>query len=393
MNVMFVAIYPIVPSVGGVQRVTDVLAKELQSRGHTVIFVTYSRKHLMSYANFSAPQYYVEINERSSDDIKNEIDEIILKHKIEVVISQNFCNVHFLRFLPKRVKIVSVCHVQPFLGDSIKRNQLLNMKAKGYRALLRKWLYLLSPSFQQMFNSNEIKLYKETFEISNMVCFISSRFFHRVLKHLPQIDKSKLCAIANPNTFSNSISISPNEKENIILWVGRVENSGKNTIGFIKAWQRITNMFPEWKAIVIGEGEDLKYNVEYVNQHKICNIEFLGRIDNVESWYKKAKYVVITSWSESWCMAITEGMEFGCVPIVYNTYETISDLITDKETGFKVEPNVKDLARTLEFAFRNDALRYRMSKNAMSTVRKYDVSKIASQWEQLLMNACYGKNL
>lgn len=387
MNIMFLAIFPIIPSVGGVQRVTDSLSKELQSRGHTVIYMTYSRKHMMRYGPFSAPQYYVEIQNRKSDEIKREVEQIIQKHSIQIVINQNFNNYIFLNFLPKYLKIISVCHIQPYLNDSISHNKKANaITTVNFKSRIIKLMYNICPALlSKIQNREEDKIIRQTFEASNKVCFISELFFPRVLKHLPDLPKEKFAAINNPNSFPLSHSDWA-QKENLVLWVGRIENNSKNTIDFIYMWEQFSLIHRDWKAVIIGEGSDLQFDIDYVNSHNIENISFTGRINNVIDYYKRAKYAIITSWSESWCLVITEAMVNSCIPIVYDTFETVHEIIDNGVNGFICEPTTQALNHQLEQCVNmSDKQSSDISIASEKKSQQFSVEKITDQWIDLLM--------
>ena len=206
--------------------------------------------------------------------------------------------------------------------------------------------------------------------------------FPRVLKHIPDFPKEKLSAINNPNTFSASVDVS--HKENLIVWVGRIDNSNKNTIGFVKIWKNLYETNPAWKAIVAGDGEDLDSIKEYAKKHQIRNIKFIGRCDDVMSLYKRAKFVVVTSFSESWCMVLTEGLANGCVACAYDSYETVRDIINGNN-GFVVSPeNPQMMANKLNELMNNDFEYTKMSNETYKSVSKYSVENIVNQWEVLL---------
>lgn len=120
-----------------------------------------------------------------------------------------------------------------------------------------------------------------------------------------------------------------------------------------------------------------------MKRNNVQNIELIGRQDNVEDYYARAKFVVVTSWSESWCMSITEGMVFGCVPCVFGTYETVFDMITDGESGIITKPTEKDMAERLQYYVDNETQREQLSRNAIEMVKHFDVSIIANQWLDL----------
>lgn len=383
MNIMFVAIFPIVPYYGGIQRVTDILCQEMQKRGHNVIFVAYDRKERMSYESFSAPQYYVETKNRSETEIRQELLKIVEQNKTEYVICQGLGNSKFISLLPKKLKIVTVCHTQPYPRESLTRSRILWTTPKTFKDFFVKYFFYCFPSVAINYSASvENKLQQIAFDISDKVCYISERFFYRVKKHLPNIEEEKLVAINNP-AIKPTIKFKEEEKENIVIWVGRIRNSSKNTIDFIKAWRDVFQHHPDWKAIIIGAGPSMKDNEKYIRKHNISNITFVGKRDDIFKFYKKAKISVVTSWSESWSMVVIESMAYGCLPIVYDTYESIHDIIKNRGNGIICEPNPKALATEINKYIEDKESRENMTLEAYKSLDRFSVEKTVDLWEAL----------
>lgn len=381
MNILFLAYFPMEPSVGGIQRVTDILVKELLRRGNDVSCLSLQLGPLATDLT-TAPQYYINVEQDTN--WKKHIEDLINERNIEYIINQspNTLTYHVLKLLKTKAKIVSVFHTQPFLDDDITRRQILNTPTYNLKQRSFKYLSFIFPYIRSLvFGLYEKQTILNTLSVSDKVCFISERFFPRVLHHIPDFPKEKLAAINNPNTFVPNGSVS--KKENLIVWVGRVENGIKNTIDFVKIWERLYNNHPSWNAIVAGDGNDLDVVKKYAYKHQIANIQFIGRCSDVESLYQRAKIVVVTSFSESWCMVLTEGLAHGCVVCAYDTYETVHDIINGSN-GFVSIPNPKVMAAKLDFLMNEPSELEKMSKATYNSIKKYNVESIVNQWEQLL---------
>ena len=381
MNILFLAYFTMEPSVGGIQRVTDILVKELLRRGNDVSCLSLQLGPLATDLT-TAPQYYINVEQDT--DWKNHIENLINERNIEYIINQspNTLTYHVLKLLKTKAKIVSVFHTQPFLDDDITRRQILNTPTYNLKQRSFKYLSFIFPYIRSLvFGLYEKQTILNTLSVSDKVCFISERFFPRVLHHIPDFPKEKLAAINNPNTFVPNGSVS--KKENLIVWVGRVENEIKNTIDFVKIWERLYNNHPSWNAIVAGDGNDLDVVKKYAYKHQIANIQFIGRCSDVESLYQRAKIVAVTSFSESWCMVLTEGLAHGCVVCAYDTYETVHDIINGSN-GFVSIPNPKVMAAKLDFLMNKPSELEKMSKATYNSIKKYNVESIVNQWEQLL---------
>lgn len=381
MNILFLAYFPMEPSVGGIQRVTDILVKELVRRGHDVSCLSLQLGPEATDVPI-APQYYINVEQDTNWE--KHFEELINERKIEYIINQspNTLTNRVLKLLKTKAKIVSVFHTQPFLNDDITRRQILNTRTYNFKQFSFKYLSFLFPHIRSLvFGLYEKQTILNTLTVSDKVCFISERIFSRVLHHIPDFPKEKLAAINNPNTFVPNESES--KKENLIVWVGRVENGIKNTIDFVKIWEMLYNNHPSWNAIVAGDGNDLEIVKKYAYNHQIANIQFIGRCSDVESLYQRAKIVVVTSFSESWCMVLTEGLAHGCVVCAYDTYETVHDIINGSN-GFVSTPNPKAMAAKLDLLMNKPKELEKMSKATFNSIKEYNVESIVNQWEQLL---------
>ncbi|MDY2942990.1 MAG: glycosyltransferase [Paludibacteraceae bacterium] len=381
MNILFVFPYPINPSVGGVQRVTEVLTKELQRRGHHVVFLSYEWDE--DY-NFVAPHYFVPIHSWNPQEIQDRLLAIVREHSISIAICQ-VINSPLRAYIPSFVKVVSVCHIQPFNLDNLSRRRILELYPTNFRQRIAKCIGFLFPWLYVWYCERpEKKGYISAFQTDDKVCFISERFYPRLLKHIPTLPQHKLCAIHNPNTFA--LKVSHLQRENIVLFVGRMSFFQKNPMDFVRAWDLMRKKYPSWKAIAIGEGDtdELTYIRNYIQKHKIENIEFLGKRSDVRDFYERAKFVIIPSFGESWCMVLTEAMSCGCVPCVYDTYETLHDIVDDGQNGLITEPSPLALVKRLQPYMDDDIERERLSQNARRKVELFNVENIVEQWEKLL---------
>lgn len=386
MNIMFIFYQPIISNKGGVPRVTHRLTEELLRRGHKVIFVSYTDKEEIEKNNIIAPQYHIELQGRYEKDIKQDINYLVEKHNITHAICQTLDISYLFKYIPTNVKKIAVCHAQPFSYMGISRKRIWNTNAQNFRQLVFKTASLISPKiFENYFFRLEKRALERAYKYADKICYISERFYPRIKKHLPEFPQDKLVSVSNPNTYDLSNIELPKDKENIVLWVGRVENSQKNATGFVHMWQHLSKRAKDWRAIMVGDGNDLEYIKGIVKKNKIERIEFTGRRSDTETFYKKAKYVAITSYWESWCLVLTEAMSYGCVPVVYDTYETLHDIVDDKQNGYII-PSIsyKSMADCLYNSMQKKDEFNEFSIAANKKMHKFSLESTVDKWEKLL---------
>ena len=385
MNILFLNFIPILSHVGGVQKVTDVLARELLKRGHKVCFVYYDKRTIPENYIFPCTQYYIGFDKREKARIKKEWLEIVEKNKIEIVVNLHgdFKSLFFIRQLPKVIKVITVNHLRPYGGLPLNRDEIRRYRPKNSKDAFLKVVKLLLPTVMSRINTfKQTRELEELIGASNKYCVLSNEYIKRIGNFYPSVDKGKLYVIANPVPYKIK-DVEYRLKENVILFVGRLV-SHKNVNAFIDVWRLLYQKNTEWKAIIVGDGSDLEYLKEKVQRDKVKNIIFEGSQEDVIPYYQRAKIVCGTSLSESWNMSLVEGMGFGCVPVAFNSYETINDIIDDKINGVSVEPfNIKQMASNIQELIDDHAKWMKMSREALIKSRSFSLETITNEWERL----------
>lgn len=390
MNIMFVVGSPVIPHVGGVERVTSVISKEMLRRGHNIIFLCYDESEFVEYHNFIAPQEYLDEKNQNDTELRESLARIVAKFSIDRVICQLF-NTKIARIisnLPNELKgkVVTCTHTLPFESDRLTRKRLLLSPQGNIRQIVFKVASLMFPSIaRNYFNRYEKTCFESCLPLTAKACFLSEKFFPIVKKHIPNAPIEKFVAIGNPNSFPPQKTIlDENNRENALLWVGRIENAQKNIDGFLTMWKSFSAIHPDWKAYVVGTGKDLNKYLKKSKLGKWKNLSFEGAQSDVAKYYKKCKYFCMTSFGESWGMVITEAMTFGCVPVAMNTFPTLSDIIDHKKSGIICNPDSKSMAMELHNSIESPTEWKQLSNCAVEMVKRFDVSSVANKWEELL---------
>lgn len=399
MNIAFLWNWPVNEFTGGVGVVTKVLAKEMQNRGHRVIFiapVTQEEKsrnaRLLENIGMNqdtypyvAPQYYVDAG-MELELVVTETTEILEQNKIDMIIAQDLdpLEIDIVSKLPDGYVKIITKHSQPFEAYEFTRNVFKGYQAKTLSRKIWKNVVLACPYLGQMRQKQLNKrLYKKATSSADRLCLLSSGFITRLLRFMPDLDKRKLCYINNPNTFTDS-SIDVNVKENLVIIVCRLEESTKNVTDFMKAWKMIEQIHPDWKAEIVGDGKDMQLLMNRCKNLGLRSLSFVGYQSNVINYYQRAKMVCVTSWYEGWPMVIVEGMSNGCVPIVYDTFESIRDIFDDGVSGLIVEScTPAKLFNKLNMLMTNSEKYKSLSDHAIEKVKQFTPSNIVDDWEKL----------
>lgn len=393
MNILFFFELPIIPYVGGVQRVTDNLTREFTRRGHNVIFLCPYPQDINTdnFCNFSAPQYYINFD--NTVDAKNHVKRVLKDCCINIIINQfTFENLENSLFLFEcadvNVKKISCYHNDPYYFRNKEVRMAQSLKPINLKGFISKYFRIIFPSTYRYLKTKKFQeKYVKILNVSDYLCFLSEKFIPEFIEitKLSDENKKKIIAVNNPNTFEVSPIVEKEcNKENTILYVARLENPQKRPMDFVKVWQHLYRKNPEWKAIVVGTGSELNKMKRYVKIHKIRNIYFEGQQVNVESYFKKAKIIGLTSNHEGWGMTLVEGMAYGCIPIAYDTYSSIHDIIDNRVSGIISKPfSTKDMAVNIQYLIENKAELEIFSSKAKAKVDKFSVDIIANRWDYI----------
>lgn len=385
MNIAFLFYCPIVPHIGGVQRVTDVLTKEFVKRGHNVIFIcTESRNMDDAYQNYSATQIYLDSNKNEEEFIADYC-KILHTNDIDVVISQEAQKESLLLLAntPICVKRISVVHINPYAIIGNERRIKRAIRSRRLVTNLAKYLVMLFPHIaRQYYRFKENKFYRRILGVSDKLVLLSPSFVELLKENIPNISNRKLVTIGNPNTFVPKHEVGT--KENLIICVARLSEAQKNVRDFILVWQQLYKYNPMWKAVIVGDGPDRGLLESFAKKKGVRNLSFVGRVENVGNYYQRAKFVCMTSIYEGWGMVLTEGMSYGCVPCVYGSYGAAFDIVDDGVNGIISTPfRPKEMADRIQTLINDESRLVQMSSSAIEKVKDFNADKVADKWDAL----------
>lgn len=154
----------------------------------------------------------------------------------------------------------------------------------------------------------------------------------------------------------------------------------------IKAFEKITNEFPDWDWEVYGEGDRdyLEELNEYVKNNNVSRFRFMGFCNDVNEVYKHASIYCCTSIYEGLPLSLLEAKSYGIPIISFNCKTGPKEIINDGEDGFLVELyNIDSFANRLSILIQNNNLRKKMSEISILNSDKFDKKNIIYKWMNL----------
>ncbi|MFN3998536.1 glycosyltransferase [Algoriphagus sp.] len=125
------------------------------------------------------------------------------------------------------------------------------------------------------------------------------------------------------------------EKENQIIWIGRVEEEQKRVSDIIPIAVSLKKKIQDWKILVFGDGSKLNELKELTQEKGLINhIKFFGWVDNkiINAHLIQSKVMLQTSNYEGMSVAVMEGLGGGC-SIVSSMVSGVEDLLQDSNSS------------------------------------------------------------
>lgn len=395
MNILFVNDSPFNPIVGGLERVTDVLTKELQKRGHSVFYlcakINPSKSDLLAY-EYPAPLYQLP-EYGPFDNAKNGAYYKSLQQSlnIDIVINQRGLGGKFNSLLSlTEAKLVSVIHSIPDGDTEIFLNNVIQNTTPPFLQIKKTAKRLTLPILRLYWRKRallEQKVkYQELAYYSDAIVTLSSKDGTLLQSQIENENLTRIISIPNPNTFKETQVIA-DKKQRVLLYVGRLTKAEKEPIRLLKIWRHLHNCYPDWQLKIVGDGEAKDSMEKYVATQHLENVVFEGRKSDVAKYYREASFVCLTSNFEGWGMALTEGMQYGCIPCTFNNYGAAFEIIDDGVNGCLIPAfDLKNYADRLSELMSNDQKRIQMAQASIQKVAKFSVENVVDKWEHLFQD-------
>lgn len=374
MNILFLNISTANPKLGGVQCVSFNLYKYFISQGHHVVMLAWKKTIEDSEKDFC---YMPDSNKIFSDRNEVFLKRVVKEHGIQIVMNHTCLEPYrakVIKFLSKQgVKIVNVFHNSPFGMFGVnKYKRLQQVKNKKIKSLLDYGIRLGFVLKYRYWLSMQAKYGDKTVLLSNRFkseyCFFAGRKYY-----------DKLLAMPNPLTVEE---VERCEKENAILFVGRLgPEKGLNYL--LDIWNLLENKYTDWRLDIVGDGEERQYVEHRIGQLGLKRCNLYG-FQKPASFYNRSKIFCMTSLFEGFGLVLTEAMYYATVPLAFNSYANVGDIIDKGKNGMLIPPfDVEQYANTLSLLMDNPILWKAMSEEAVKKSYSYSINTIGMQWLRL----------
>ena len=221
------------------------------------------------------------------------------------------------------------------------------------------------------------------------IVVVTDEFIKICKKKYPQI-VDKLVHIYNPvnvKAIQDKAKYAKVPEGKYFCHVARLVD-GKDVNTVLDSFEIFYKKHKDFHLYIIGDGDKacvFKKHAESLNSRK--NIMFTGSLDNPYGFMSGATANILSSEHEGFGMVLVESMALS-VPIISSNYKCGAKEILNKgKYGYLFEiGNAKDLAKCMESVVKNKVDAQNRAKQALVSLSRFSVNKIAQQIMELVIN-------
>ena len=325
--------------------------------------------------------------ELTSLDNINYIAEFCKKRNISIVIFPTTNKNPYLYLLKEAgLKIIVWAHSIPFWEktDWLIPARVNNLKS--FRLALLFWLIRYPIECMLGCKANRVKkIYRSLIQDSDKFISLCPEYNEELAEELglSQSNIGKLDYVYNRINLEECPKL---EKENLIVFVGRLSYKDKRPERVLLIWEKIMNKLPNWHVEMWGDGDEYTYLQKQIQKRKLERVELKGYISNPKEVYQRAAILMLTSTFEGWPLVLVESQSLGTIPMAFDVVAGIRSIIGKKqECGRLIRPfDIDEYASKLYELCVNDETRTQIQESCMKLRIQYNPSLNIPVWTRIL---------
>lgn len=382
MNIVFFHNNGIVPTLGGISRITDTLGRLFINRGNNVWYIGVQDKH--KGHKYCSWQSFLPSSNLFADENTKYMVEFIKKYQVDILINQcalDYRSAQFLAGCKKKADflLVSCFHnsiLTPVLNGAYQKEYLLKKRGLAFFFYLMR-NHFISSLITALYICKHRKHYLSTLQNSDRVVLLCNGQQPELYRMCGITFSEKVCVI--PNCISINAE-RPQYKEKIVVWVGTFDYSVKRPDNMLRIWRQVESKHSDWWLLMLGDGPSWEEMKELSKSLGLQQVSFEGRVPP-EEYYKKSSILCVTSVHESFSLVTLEAQRVGCVPVLNNAFSPASLLIQDGENGCLVPAfDNNAFANTLDSLMSNPMKLEKMGLKAVESVKRFSFDVVYAQW-------------
>lgn len=383
MSILFYFDHQINPFKGGTERVSDLLAHQLQHQGMAIYYCARYREGIMCDIE---TLFLPDERNLLSPDNTSFIEREIVEKQIDYIINQASNGDDIFLFnhqvLKVPVKIISVLHFSVLEGlNYFKELQLIEFHWQRPEV----WISNLIRMAKRPYNKRKAlegksERFSFLYKYSDAVVTLSAGYIRDYKEIAKLTDTTKLYEIANPLTYPETKNTL---KVNHLLFVGRLSFQEKRLDRLLCIWKLLYQKYPEWQLDIVGDGED-RVRLERLSQRLgLERVTFWGTQDP-KRFYERSKIFCMTSTHEGLPMVLLEAMQNHVIPFAFDSFGASPDIISNGRTGYLIPPfDIRSYAAHLELLMKDPFALAQIAERTTNDLGKYKIDNVCDCWLHL----------
>lgn len=376
---------------GGMERATHGLAEMLRDAGHRVLLLCREKNRLGETYFSPVPLTFLPsgLSRREEQDY---LRKLLWEEETEVLIDQTEGGItgrwgifkNRAQMEEDSLKLVAVQHSSQY--SSLRYYRLVHQRrgARTFPGKLRNFLFnaLVLPVKRQRAWRLQKSLFRDLAANYDHIVTLSSGGMEEFRLLAPGTPAEKLAAIPNALPTLEDAPV-PQEKEKRVLFVGRLDNSVKGVDRLLRVWARAGKALPDWHLDIVGDGPDAAFLKDLARELHLSNVSFEG-FRNPAPYYRRSSIFCLASTFEGFGLVLPEAMQHGCVPMAFNSYAAVRDLVIPDRTGILVRPfDEEEYARQLIRLMQDAPLRASMAQAGPQHAALFSPARVVREWDSL----------
>jgi glycosyltransferase involved in cell wall biosynthesis len=394
MNILFITDTDIFPLDGGINRIVSVLADGFAKLPGYKCFLAY-----MNDSKYAASTQFEKKIKIETQVTRIAFPNFITVNQINVIIVSIASKQNIAFLLPELQQIIKKRQIPVYFWyHSMPGYELagINSRVAWYRithqknrlSTAKKWMLgLLNNSFCSGILKHFLrKKYAFIYNHVDKIILLSNYNIAPFAHYAKLSCTDKFIAIGNSLPFDVSVTSEDiKAKEKIVLIVARMDEDSKRISIALKIWRFVEKdgRYNDWSLVIVGSGDDEEYCRRLAKKWNLQNVIFEGKRNPV-NYYRRAGVFMMTSLHEGFPMTLIEAQQMGVVPIVFDSFSAVHDIIQNEYNGLLISNNdVKAYAAQLIRLMKNDVVRYTMAQNAVKSSKRFEISEVIKKWVTL----------
>ena len=394
MRILFVTSHEPSATRGGTSRATvsvaTLLARTLGCDCHSAFFHKAEAEADPCFAG------KLDMTGRTVDDAARLVRSYVREADIDVVVNQGLLSFQrrLRASLPVDVGLVLCHHFAPgWEGEAVSLDSTVtNLRRSSEKVDFAKNIAKLAVYPARRFYSlSRLKRdYRHAYDASDIVVLLSDSFEEGFRAFAGIDDAERFRSIPNPLTYRPRPVVDFSCKKKRALIVARLDERQKRISLALDVWKAVKREDSSngWELRIVGYGPDEGMYREKVAREGIPDVVFTGWA-HPGSEYEQASLFMMTSASEGLPIVLTEAQQHGVVPIAFDSFASLGELVVDGENGFVISPygDTTAYASAVLRLMSDGQLLERMSHAAAESTLRFSDESIVLKWEAVLEEA------